>query len=302
MTETELRPENWEAVAQVEVDRYCEQCGYNLTGQIVRLHKQTQVLMVRCPECGKYHAAADSITAGKRWLRRISTLFLLMWFLLVFGAWFAVGFAECGLTVGTLFEFTQQVWEYLVVDSNEQVVQTTEGGSPYWQETELVHKLETKFPPDQGYSVDFKSRRVISPNIDEYRILVILSGVASFALGYILAMITVVACHAWRKRSAVFFVLVFALLGLTLNFTIWHYDAGEITNWGVGYFGGMFLLFVSGGLAGVLLGRPLARAMVFAFLPPRLRCGVSFLWNVDGKEVPALPRTIVQLNLLQSLL
>ena len=37
---------------------------------------------------------------------------------------------------------------------------------------------------------------------------------------------------------------------------------------------------------GLMIGRPLARLMVRAFVPPRLRVPLSFLWLCDGKEPP----------------
>ena len=47
-----------------EVDRFCEGCGYNLRGQVVRREPGTKILLARCPECGCFHPAADAGTVG----------------------------------------------------------------------------------------------------------------------------------------------------------------------------------------------------------------------------------------------
>ncbi len=74
-------------VAAVEIDRYCEGCGYNLRTQPVRRDDRTQVALVRCPECGRYQAAAQTATPLRPWLQRLGVLGLWAWmlFLLCFG-------------------------------------------------------------------------------------------------------------------------------------------------------------------------------------------------------------------------
>ena len=43
---------------------------------------------------------------------------------------------------------------------------------------------------------------------------------------------------------------------------------------------------LAGGVAGIYLGRPFARAIVSALLPPRVRQFLAFLWLADGKQPP----------------
>ena len=70
-------------VARVETDRFCERCGYNLRSASVRQDPRTDLLLCRCPECGKFHAANDAATAGRLWLRRMTTALLWRWILLI---------------------------------------------------------------------------------------------------------------------------------------------------------------------------------------------------------------------------
>ncbi len=55
-------------VAEVETDAFCSGCGYNLHGQIVTRDERLQILLCRCPECGRFSPAATltSVSARKQ--------------------------------------------------------------------------------------------------------------------------------------------------------------------------------------------------------------------------------------------
>jgi len=91
-------------VAAVEIDRYCENCGYNLRTQPVRRDDRTQVPLVRCPECGRYQAAAQTATPLRPWLQRLGVFGLWAWmlFLLWFGGFLL--FLSGVVSYGTLHE------------------------------------------------------------------------------------------------------------------------------------------------------------------------------------------------------
>lgn len=78
--------DDWTLVSRVEVDRFCEGCGYNLRAQLVRRDERTELLVCRCSECGRYHAANDSTTAGRAWLQRLATVFVWCWILFLIAA------------------------------------------------------------------------------------------------------------------------------------------------------------------------------------------------------------------------
>jgi hypothetical protein len=49
-----------------------------------------------------------------------------------------------------------------------------------------------------------------------------------------------------------------------------------------------FILLESAGLGvGLLLGRPVARALLRILVPPKPRQHLAFLWTIDGKRLPA---------------
>ena len=87
-------PQPHERHAQLETDLFCEQCGYNLHGQIVTRDPRLGFMVCRCPECGRFHPAGHRTTAASLWRSRLAAGLLLLWILIVLTAWF---FATLGL-------------------------------------------------------------------------------------------------------------------------------------------------------------------------------------------------------------
>lgn len=88
----------WTQVGVVELDRYCQRCGYNLITQPVRREPRLDVLIVRCPECGRFESTTD-VHARRLWLSRLLKVALVVWIavaLLSFGA-------ACGLLAAPVF-------------------------------------------------------------------------------------------------------------------------------------------------------------------------------------------------------
>jgi len=71
-----------EAVSTVSDDRWCEQCGYNLRGQHVRRDERSKLLLVRCPECHTFGYANERSRLWQPWVRRVSSVALVIWILL----------------------------------------------------------------------------------------------------------------------------------------------------------------------------------------------------------------------------
>jgi hypothetical protein len=101
-----LRSEFLPPVAYIETDRYCEHCGYNLRTQPVVREPHTQFLVARCPECGRFHPAAEHTSAGRLWLRRLATLLLFLWIVVVAHAGAGVLLAQGAWGMLTLEELT----------------------------------------------------------------------------------------------------------------------------------------------------------------------------------------------------
>src|SRR3954464_13465182 len=76
---------------RLEVDTFCVECGYNLHGQTVNRDERLGIFVCRCPECGRFHPAGVGVTATNVWLRRLATVLLAFWVLVVlFGLFWVV--------------------------------------------------------------------------------------------------------------------------------------------------------------------------------------------------------------------
>ena len=93
-----------EELAQVELDRFCDGCGYNLRGQSVRRDPSTSVLLSRCPECGRYSPANDTTLKSHPHLQRLAIVMTLGWLLFCAFLFLAELGAQCGICGGIIEE------------------------------------------------------------------------------------------------------------------------------------------------------------------------------------------------------
>jgi hypothetical protein len=98
--------DGWEETSHIEVDLFCEACGYNLRSQPVKREPRTELLLARCPECSRYHSARDGSTVTRLWLQRLGTFALALWVVLVLGLTVAMSIASGGIMVAFLDEMT----------------------------------------------------------------------------------------------------------------------------------------------------------------------------------------------------
>jgi len=232
----------------IETDRFCDQCGYNLRTQSVRREPSTAVLMARCPECGRFHAAADATSATRPWLRRLAGFLLTFWILLVVALILAIGVLEFAMFAGVADELT----------GHRRVGNTYEMYVRYG-------------PGDRDYSLFMGF---------------VLAGCVG--LGLLTGWITTVACTHWRKYGYYVLVLVLPLLAFVCCLWLWYEECPQhLHSWAKGYALLFMWVEMVGGAIGVLTGRPFARGIVRVVLPPRWRGPLAFLWIADGKELPA---------------
>ena len=59
-------------IAHIETDRFCQRCSYNMRTQAVRRDPRTELLLARCPECGRFDSVRDHVTATKAWVQRLA--------------------------------------------------------------------------------------------------------------------------------------------------------------------------------------------------------------------------------------
>jgi hypothetical protein len=219
-------------IASVETDRYCDGCGYNLRLQPVRRDPRTRIPLTRCPECGMFHAAGETATAGKLWLYRVARILLLLW---VTAGWCAAGM-------------------FVIVQAG----------------------------------ISFSLAEYVAPTFQASDVrLTVIAAVVSLLLGLVASMICRVAFIHWKWWS---FVLASFLWPTIAAFTVYFYMGSttpmrDVTT--LICIVGLALAQAVGGLIGVLVGRPLARAMIVALVPPSARHALDYLWEVDGKEVAA---------------
>jgi hypothetical protein len=269
--------------ARIEADLFCDSCAYNLYSQRVERDERLGILVVRCPECGRFQPAGVASNAQRVWLSRFSSILIALWclFLLIFIG--LVGLALGGLQVGMVEGMTRGDW----------VSQDSVNMYRQWdaQSQQMVwYSAETQKPID-GPAPTWK--RILRP-----------------------------ASELWRERFEIAIALFFMHLpplifgGLLVTF-LWHvprrlYGLGLLVPLLAAVVVGMIyyveeaqrgdrpgdmgpLYYVLAGAMAVQMllmvigfwaGRPVARFFATLFVPPRPRQAIGFLWTIDGKQLP----------------
>lgn len=73
-----------QVLGHIESDRFCFGCGYSLRGQPVRRHEATDILLVSCPECGRFEPAQQIAFASHPIMQRMLRNFMFGWYMTVF--------------------------------------------------------------------------------------------------------------------------------------------------------------------------------------------------------------------------
>lgn len=94
-------------VGQIETDRFCDECGFNMRTLPVWRDSRTRLLLAKCTECGRIHHAAALTLAVRTWQSRIGVLFVVLWMALIVAATFLLGTIETALPMVTLDELTE---------------------------------------------------------------------------------------------------------------------------------------------------------------------------------------------------
>jgi len=265
----QLSLENLPAVAYVETDRYCDGCGYNLRTQAVCRDPRINILLCRCPECGRFHAATDVVTAARPWLNRLSTLLLFIWIVIVTHG--AVGIV--------VLEFASTAISVDELITRQRIPVTTAPASTVRRRSARANLI---------YMAPYRYKYSMRKMTRELKAFIGFVIGGSFALGFVGATFLMVIFYHWRKRYYFIVVLtVPVLIGISAYY-IWKIDAHEIMESILPYILANTIAQLLGGLVGVLWGRPFVRLLLCIFLPPRLRQYLTFLWLVDGKQFPSI--------------
>ncbi len=236
-------------VASVDLDRFCDGCGYNLRTAGVRLDPRTQLLLVRCPECGRFSPANDATTAGRLWLKRASTLLLCLWIIVILHLAAAIVMTHVMAPVAVIEVLDRRA--YFLGQNNEHAM-------PHFQErliwAQVVH-----------YSLQGSCGLLAG-----FLAVVVFPHWKRIIYGAVLA--------AWPALTMFIFWRFVAYMEGGRHMGM----ADELAP----YLAKGALLTIAAGLLMVWLGRPLARGMVRVFLPPRIRGPMAYLWTADGKQPP----------------
>ena len=245
--------------AYVELDRFCEGCGYNLRTLPVYRDERTEIPVVRCPECGRFQPANDTTTALRPMLHRVTSVLLVVWMLTIIAAFIHLAVAEGALSYATLDELT------------------IHGG---YQSRRITNTTTYTWSGSQG-------PLQVNRDYADYELFVTMIMTVSFLVAFGVGLFTVVVVPHWRRRAYAGLVLALPVVAGALVALIWSKEAPHLFGWGLLYVTSHTGMQMLGGLAGIMFGRPLARVAVRVFLPPGVRPKLAFLWLADGKPLPA---------------
>ncbi len=280
-----------ERVSELVGDRLCTGCGYNLTGQPVVREAHYQMLIVRCPECGTVASVQEYPLLG-RWAGR--------WAMALAAAWLGCALVLFLGTAGVLAASAKSVGRSasmpLVTKVNQlqteryRVAQQSGAANPYGAGSSVAAgEIEAMVADSGGWAKasDWGAMRGWA-----------WLGPIVFCIGCLLATFFM------HLRARWLIVLGFAATLLAATF-IAISDANSRATYAA-YGGWPYQMaldrigppFTYGSLvfafmclaAGLRFGRPIARGMIRALLPPRLRSSLALLWLADGLAPPSARR------------
>jgi hypothetical protein len=244
------------AVSLVETDAFCE-CGYNLHGQKVWRDPDLELLVCRCPECGRHAAAGRFTGIHSVWLHRFSLWLIFSWVVFLL-ALFAFLIPMMG------------VWPNLDMERSVTIQPVPgQGANPTMYEWTMAR--------DQ-----WRYRR----SNEEVVVAMVFATLNGLVLG---GVASVFLWHLRRKRAFLFAVAPLVVMGVVywgwMNMSSW--PVTPEVHWHVvkhvaGYGVWQALCVV----AGVVWGRAAARGVLRLLLPDRLLQHLAFMWYRDGKEPP----------------
>ena len=249
-----------DALAYVEIDRFCPKCSYNLRGQAVRQEKHTELALSKCPECGAFTPANDGATALNPWLKRLVFLGVGAYALTCVSLVLISIFVQVGISASTISELG-------------------------WIEGDYNSSYRHSIPgPDDGVLVH-PANNIEPHQLQEWYLLRYAVPVCIFLLGALVVSSWTVLVPHWERwaymvLAAVLPVIAFVILLYARSDGAFRRGHDDV-DWLLGLH--LFANLI-GSMLGCYIVRPCARLAVRALLVPRLRTGFTYLWVVDGKE------------------
>ena len=128
----------------------------------------------------------------------------------------------------------------------------------------------------------------------EVLLVMLAGGLTTFAVGCFWA---VMILHSSRRRLLIFGAVVMGAVAALMTTFFITLDPRWLGQAAVEQLGPRIVpyslaLFTIAFITGLMIGRSVVRGLVRAFLPPRLRGSLAFLWTVEGLQPPkGDPRT-----------
>lgn len=251
-------------VGQVELDRYCAGCGYNLRQQPVRREPTTHLLLCKCPECGAYEPANQATTRQRSWFAQLVYVLWLVWVVALGGALAGAISATVDLSyeTGQLLNITKTLDEPIPDprDANSESVRTI--------------------------NFQYQLRELDGEHLLELSAYLI----GSFAIAMGLLSVFLIFVPHWIRKGYVALALAWPIVALIVfygmrlvdHYTL-DYASSGLTRW-IFLSPLLIVLFaIAGGLTAVCLSRPIARLIIRILIPARQRGPFAYLWLVDSK-------------------
>jgi hypothetical protein len=236
-------------VSMVETDVFCD-CGYNLHAQPVWRDERLELLVCRCPECGRHAAAGRFTGVHSAWLHRLSTTLVVVW----------VGFLL--LTFLFLIGWTG-AWPGMHIERfvTYNPVTTVAGAVP----TEYVldfRQIESYEQRDVQHFVG---------------LAVLMAAINGLALG------VAAAVFLWHLRRRVYLLALAPVPIALIVYFLWQDSrmTPAVGTWMVQRLLAYTALQSACVLAGIAIGRPVTRFVLQLLLPARLLQHLAFFWYRD---------------------
>ncbi len=292
-------------------DRVCHACGFNLRGQTIVREPHYRMVMVRCPECGTPDALME-LPRASTWLKRLGALAAFVWVLVIIAAMAGAGAAIAGLSWWS----GDMAARPLAMDIARAYIDhaktpTALTGVTNTQTQNMVTWAAQQTPsPSMWIDTSWWTKDRVAewrPAARAASILPTAPVLYVYLAGAIplLALGAVLACilpHVRQRRLPLVVLPVVALAAATVTTItiIASRDSSRVSSWGVWWtatdcarslLGPWRLLihhawFALALIAGLALGRPLARWIVRWLVPPRQYATFSFLWLADDLPLP----------------
>jgi len=277
-----------ETLGQIQTDRACIGCGFNLFGQTIVRDEHYGMPIARCPECGRVCALQEYPGLGA-WARRWSSGLAAVWLLV------AIGLLSLVLTLsiaptGPVLEaqvtgIAEVIAERHMLDeqANPKPGARLRGTRSVWS------GIDEQWAEQNDIGAIVRERGPVWTQLDDgYTIVLALLWLMIYAA--ILAW-PVVLTRAGRLRVGAYGAGA-VLLGGVITAMLFRNQAATASlarSYALGVawptlVGISYPVLATAAFASAFSGRVLARCVIRAALPPRYRLVFAELWRADGKE------------------